>query len=95
MLAKAQVIQSASNERQSREIERVRSLTQLLQVESQPNLVPLLNQLLENDERRLGSDITAMREILDEAVRDLDRGEALVREVAANRSSKSPRRFWK
>ncbi len=92
MLARAQEIQAPLNERQSREIERVRSLSQLLQGESHPNPIPLLNQLLENDERRLDSDIAAMRELLEEAGRDVDKGEELARETVARHSSK---RFWK
>lgn len=91
-VGEAQKIVTPSNERQSHEIQEVKNRIQSLQEGSQQNLVPLLDQLYENDERRLTSDIAPMFELLEEARSYIDQGEALLREIIAGRK---PKRFWK
>ena len=87
VLLKAQEIQFELNDRQSIEIKSIRSLIQDLQANSAPDPMPLLNRLLENDERRLRSDIAAMGELLGLAEGDLAKGEDFVRTILASRSA--------
>jgi hypothetical protein len=91
-VGEARKILTPSDERQSREIEEVRSLIQLLQGEGHLDPIPLLDQLYENDERRLTSDIAAMFELLEEARSYIDQSEAILKGSVGRRS---PSRFWK
>jgi hypothetical protein len=88
MLAQAQEVQSALNERQSIELAEIKSMANSLEIETEPNPVPLLTRLWENDEKRLTSDLASMRKLLDGAQRDLDELAAFVDETLGEPTSK-------
>jgi hypothetical protein len=95
VFVRTQEILSESSERQIREIENVKSLALLLLGESQPNPIPLLRLMQDNDKTRLSSDIRAAQEVLEDSRGDLENGEKFVRETVARGHQKRSKRFWK